>query len=265
MKDRIVAKGVPHEKVVVIPPWSHDDAVRFDEAARQSFRARHGLCDKFVVMYSGNHSPCHPLDTLLQAAEAPRLPAAVRVLLCGRRPGIRQGAALRPPAAAGERPLPALSTVGPAFRLPFGRRPARGGAGRAVCGHRASLQGLQHPPHRRTLLAISPAPSHITDLLSHGGLDEQSTVVPHGDVEGVLECVRDSAAVAEWRDPRRRLPAADRFSQAELLPRLVDLLVPPRSGERRQVSGERCQDGDTAQAAVRQPVRQKNSCVDTSH
>src|SRR5439155_2433474 len=26
------------------------------------------LDDKFVVMYSGNHSPCHPLDTLLEAA-----------------------------------------------------------------------------------------------------------------------------------------------------------------------------------------------------
>src|SRR2546421_8015410 len=35
----------------------------------RSFRAEHGLTGKFVVMYSGNHSPCHPLDTLLAAAE----------------------------------------------------------------------------------------------------------------------------------------------------------------------------------------------------
>ena len=27
------------------------------------------LTGKFVVMYSGNHSPCHPLDTVLEAAE----------------------------------------------------------------------------------------------------------------------------------------------------------------------------------------------------
>jgi colanic acid biosynthesis glycosyl transferase WcaI len=30
MKDRIQAKGIPAEKVLVVPPWSHDDGVRFD-------------------------------------------------------------------------------------------------------------------------------------------------------------------------------------------------------------------------------------------
>ena len=29
---------------------------------------QNGLTGKYVVMYSGNHSPCHPLDTLLEAA-----------------------------------------------------------------------------------------------------------------------------------------------------------------------------------------------------
>lgn len=69
MRDRIVAKGIPSEKVHVLPPWSHDGEVRFDGAGRQRFRKDHGLEGKFVVMYSGNHSPCHPLDSLLAAAE----------------------------------------------------------------------------------------------------------------------------------------------------------------------------------------------------
>ncbi len=68
MRDRIVAKGIPAGKISVLPPWSHDDEVRFDDAGRKRFRQAHGLDGKFVVMYSGNHSPCHPLDTLLQAA-----------------------------------------------------------------------------------------------------------------------------------------------------------------------------------------------------
>src|SRR6185312_6430642 len=46
----------------------HDDHVAYSEAGREAFRLQHGLSDKFVVMYSGNHSPCHPLDTLLGAA-----------------------------------------------------------------------------------------------------------------------------------------------------------------------------------------------------
>lgn len=68
MRDRIVAKGVTPAKVPVIAPWAHDTEVRFDPAGRERFRKAHGLENKFVVMYSGNHSPCHPLDTLLAAA-----------------------------------------------------------------------------------------------------------------------------------------------------------------------------------------------------
>lgn len=68
MRDRIVAKGIPTEKIVVLPPWALDDHVRFDAAGRAAFRQKHDLEGKFVVMYSGNHSPIHPLDTLLAAA-----------------------------------------------------------------------------------------------------------------------------------------------------------------------------------------------------
>jgi len=33
MRDRVVAKGIPPERVAVIPPWSHDDQVHFDPRA----------------------------------------------------------------------------------------------------------------------------------------------------------------------------------------------------------------------------------------
>ena len=32
MQERIGAKGIPAEKIAVLPPWSHDDEVRFDDA-----------------------------------------------------------------------------------------------------------------------------------------------------------------------------------------------------------------------------------------
>ena len=63
MKERIVAKGIDPHEILVVPPWSHDDYVRFDHEGREEFRAEHQLSEKFVVMYSGNHSPCHPLET----------------------------------------------------------------------------------------------------------------------------------------------------------------------------------------------------------
>lgn len=69
MAERIARKGIPSERITVLPPWSHDD-VRYDAAGRERFRREHGLEGKFVVMYAGNHSPCHPLHTLLGAAAA---------------------------------------------------------------------------------------------------------------------------------------------------------------------------------------------------
>ena len=67
-KQRIVEKGIGEDKIEVISPWSHDNAVQFDQEGRESFRAANRLSGKYVVMYAGNHSPCHPLDTLLEAA-----------------------------------------------------------------------------------------------------------------------------------------------------------------------------------------------------
>jgi hypothetical protein len=68
MRQRIEAKGIAPDKILVLPLWSQDEHVRFNPAGREQFRQAHGLNGKFVIMYSGNHSPCHPLDTLMAAA-----------------------------------------------------------------------------------------------------------------------------------------------------------------------------------------------------
>ena len=69
MKQRIVAKGVAADAVTILSPWAHDDVVRVDRSGREEFRRKHDLEDSLVVMYAGNHSPCHPLDTLVAAAQ----------------------------------------------------------------------------------------------------------------------------------------------------------------------------------------------------
>jgi glycosyltransferase involved in cell wall biosynthesis len=68
MAKRIADKGIDPGKIVVLPPWSQDNDIAYNDSGRQRFRSAHGLQGKFVVMYSGNHSPCHPLQTLLEAA-----------------------------------------------------------------------------------------------------------------------------------------------------------------------------------------------------
>ncbi|MGK5094961.1 glycosyltransferase family 4 protein [Deltaproteobacteria bacterium TL4] len=68
MAKRIQEKGIEPEKIKVIPPWAHNDQIKPVPHAENPFRQQHGLENKFVVMYSGNHSVCHPLNTLLEAA-----------------------------------------------------------------------------------------------------------------------------------------------------------------------------------------------------
>src|SRR6267142_7186482 len=50
IQQRIAAKGIPEQKIEVIPP-SRDDSVCFDEKGRAAFRQRHELREKFVVMH----------------------------------------------------------------------------------------------------------------------------------------------------------------------------------------------------------------------
>src|ERR1700744_4409032 len=69
MEGLILKKGIGKDRIAVVPPWSHDDNVNFDAEGRARFRKANGLEGKFVVMYAGNHSPCHPLDTILAAAK----------------------------------------------------------------------------------------------------------------------------------------------------------------------------------------------------
>ncbi len=71
MTERVAARGAARANITVIPPWpAHEPTPPRHEHTREEnlFRKAHGLGNKFVVMYSGNHSVVHPLDTLLGAA-----------------------------------------------------------------------------------------------------------------------------------------------------------------------------------------------------
>jgi colanic acid biosynthesis glycosyl transferase WcaI len=65
--------GINHPQlrraIAIIPPWPMDDYLETVPHADNQFRREQGWEDKFVVMYSGNHSLVHPLDTILDAAE----------------------------------------------------------------------------------------------------------------------------------------------------------------------------------------------------
>jgi len=207
MKERVVAKGVDATRVAIVPPWSHDDTVVYSAAGREAFRQQHGLVDKFVVMYSGNHSPCHPLDTLLDAARVLRQKAEIVFCFVG---GGSEQAKVRDAGLSNVKclpyqPLNELSNSLSAADLHV-----------VVMGD--EFVGIVHPCKVYNILSVGapvlyvgPEPSHVTDIASQHG---QFFMCRHGDVDAVVK------AIASARQHKRPQPVMS-FSKQNLLSELI--------------------------------------------
>jgi glycosyltransferase involved in cell wall biosynthesis len=70
MKDHIAGYGVNAEKIMVIPPWPVQkiEPLLFEQKRHSRIQTELGLQGKFIVLFSGNHSVVHPMDTLLESA-----------------------------------------------------------------------------------------------------------------------------------------------------------------------------------------------------
>ena len=69
MKNTVMAKGVPEEKIRILPPWGRPELEpRSKDAA---IRLELGIADdNLLLLYAGNMGVMHPLDDLLNAAAA---------------------------------------------------------------------------------------------------------------------------------------------------------------------------------------------------
>ena len=216
---RIEAKGIPSEKLLVVPPWSHDDTVRFDPNRREEFRQAHGLSDKFVVMYSGNHSPCHPLDTLLLAAEQLKSNDAITFCFVGggsEKKKVERFAAERELKNIVSLPYQPLSKISASL--------SAADIHAVVMGD--PFVGIVHPCKLYNILRvgapvlyIGPAESHVTDVLSTGVAEHYDA--RHRDVESVVGQIR---MAAHRRQRPRETGVAEQFSAARLMPRIISAL-----------------------------------------
>jgi colanic acid biosynthesis glycosyl transferase WcaI len=219
MRDRIRAKGISEEKILVVPPWSHDDRVRFDPEGREEFRAVHKLSHKFVVMYSGNHSPCHPLETLLQAAE--RLAENEDVVFCFLGGGSEFE---RVKERARERGLRNIVCI------PYQPIERLSGSLSAADLHVVIMGepyvGIVHPCKiynvlavKRPFLYIGPRESHVTDIIRESG----AYVSSHGDVEGVVANIL-AAMDSPVSVSQSTLASDTPFSKNRLIPQMIDAI-----------------------------------------
>lgn len=236
MRGRIIDKGIPAARVFVIPPWTHDSVVRYDSQAREQFRSTHGLDRKFVVMYSGNHSPVHPLDTLLEAARYLAMEPGIHFLFVGggsQFPKVQEFAS--------------RNALGNILCLPYQPLTSLAGSLSSADLHVVLMGerfvGTVHPCKIYNILAIGspflyigPAPNHVTDVVE-GSATASAYFANHGDIEAVISHIRQAAARGPLRDAAH-MDTAEQFSEAILIPRLISVIeecVP--NSERRNERG----------------------------
>lgn len=224
MADRLVAKGVKREVIHTDAPWSHDQAVSIDPPAREAFRAKHGLTGKFVVMYSGNHSPCHPLDTVLAAAREMLAEEGIHFLFVGGGSEFKKVQAFQK-----QNDLTNITT------LPYQPIDQLSGSLSSADLHLVVMGdpfvGIVHPCKIYNILTlgipflfIGPEQSHGGDIVRHLNDPSHAALARHGDVENVIAHIRAAAARGTQRPNTTAMALGAKFSHDALCPRLVEVI-----------------------------------------
>ncbi|MGH9970262.1 MAG: glycosyltransferase family 4 protein, partial [Pyrinomonadaceae bacterium] len=227
MKQRVMengGNGVAEDRITVLPPWAHDDAIFFDEEGRSEFRKRHNLDQSFVVMYSGNHSPCHPLNTLLEAAL--RLADRSEISFCFVGGGSEQA---KVKAFAAQHGLKTVKC------LPYQPLAALSASLSAADLHTVVMgdgfAGIVHPCKvynilsvDRPFLYIGPEESHITDIAAQSTNGLAYCSARHGEVDRVVSHI--TKAAQRLASPANgSLDLARKFSKDAVLPQMIKLVL----------------------------------------
>ena len=184
--------GVAPPRIVTIPPWAHHPAA-ISGAAANRFRLRYNLGTAFVVMYSGNHSPCHPLDTLLGAVLELRHEPDIIFCFVGGGNGKATVRAFRD-----EHHLDSIRDLP---YQPFDELPCSlSAADLHVVVMGEPFVGIVHPCKIYGVLAvgapvlfIGPRHSHIGDILSQDAR-AAGQIVAHGDIAGAVNAIQQARA-----------------------------------------------------------------------
>lgn len=216
MRDRVLAKTDVPEKIVVSPPWAATTGIPSDDGL--AFRRAHGLEDRFVVMYSGNHALQHPLVTLLDAADRLRKEPHILFLFVGGGSGKAEVDARIAAGASNIRSLPYQPLDQLAGTL--------AAADVHVVSMGNDMVGIVHPCKvygvlavGRAALYLGPQHSHVGDILSEAIVGWQ---VEHGDIDAAVAAIREAAALPTERLQALGLEARQLADRSYPRERLVD-------------------------------------------
>lgn len=219
-------RKVGEDKLLVLPLWPHEEHLAGgDDGDANPFRQQHGLTDKFVVMYSGNHSPSNPLDTLLEATRAFADDDQMRFVFVG--------------GGLDKRKIEAFIAdhkLTHVISLPYQPLETLKHSLRAADVHVVALGeamvGVVHPCKiygamaiAKPVLFLGPTPSHISDLMDQASIGWR---IAHGDVEQAVQTLRairvTSTDERQLMGRRAHSLLAETLGQTKLLNMLCDRL-----------------------------------------
>ncbi len=222
--DRHLPPGRLERKVHVMPPWPHEDELARIAHDDNPFRKEHNLAGRFVVMYSGNHSPANPIATILDAGE--RLAGDDRfVFMC-----IGGGGGKKEVEARVAKGVPNIRSLPyqPLNQIKYSLSAADVhivSIGDAVVGivHPCKVYGAMAVS--RPILLLGPNPCHVSDLIDQHQIGWH---ISHGNVDGAVKVLRAMAdlppAELKAMGERAARVIATTLSKAELQKRFCDVL-----------------------------------------
>jgi glycosyltransferase involved in cell wall biosynthesis len=204
--------------------------VRFDPEGRERFRRDHALEGKFVVMYAGNHTPCHPLETLIETARLLRDDPRIHFCFIGggiewrRLRHVARAEVLANTTFLGYQPFETLSGLLSAADAQI-----------VVMGD--EFVGIVHPckvynflAAKRPFIFIGPERSHVTDIISEAQLGEVASSFRHGESRELAEDLRRRVgeAVADKKSFGPSSERLVRWTESALVAKIIALVEKPR-------------------------------------
>ncbi len=225
MAERVLRKADVKDKLTVMPPWPHEGHLEVVAHADNPFRKAHSLDGKFVIMYSGNHSVCTPLRTVLDAALQLQDDPRLVFMFIGDGTGKREvddTIAEHQPNNIRSLPYQPLAQI--KYSL------SAADVHLVVVG--PSEVGVRHPCKiygamalGRPILLLGPDPCHASDLVDENDLGWH---IQHGDVDAAISTIKkmvdqDASVLAEMGQRGKEI-VNEQLSQDILCTRFCDII-----------------------------------------
>ena len=225
MKDYLTKnRGISEEKISVVPVWPAMNELFSGERLGNPFRVENKFGDKIVLMYAGNHSYVHPLDTILNLAKIIRDDTRFLFVFIGE--GMRKNDVRR---------FKAENSLDNIIQLPYQPRElihySLGSADFQIVILGEGQVGFTHPNKiygalfiGKPIIYVGPSPSHVTELLQD---QVGNIIVNHGKSEELkiklLKLCEDFSKIEETGRLNQAI-AKSKFTPELLISEMCDII-----------------------------------------